>query len=247
MERPVVEEGGGHEPPPVALRDEGGVQTALVIDRAVDAVDAATLRQLRDVHGDVDPDQDPRHLRACALEGCAGAGRAHLRVHHEDAHPAAAEHLRRDVAPELLLGEAVRAPEGVGDLIEDYFAAAKLGRHKPNGRPKRKSTLDDEQSYYDRLIKPKFGQLPVAEFQRADLQRLLRARIDMISEGVLVVAEEFGAFAGAHRPTRRGLRPQVPPRPGVRAAVAPASCKYSANQSRRSDRHEEPPNRTRRH
>jgi hypothetical protein len=35
--------------------------------------------------------------------------------------------------------------------------------------------------------------------ERADLQRLLRARIDMISEGVLVVAEEFGAFAETHR------------------------------------------------
>jgi len=61
--------------------------------------------------------------------------------------------------------------------------------------------------------------------ERADLQRLLRARIDMISEGVLVVAEEFGAFAGAHRPTRRGLRPQVPPRP----AFARPSLQRAAN------------------
>jgi hypothetical protein len=35
--------------------------------------------------------------------------------------------------------------------------------------------------------------------ERADLQRLLRARIDMIVEGVLVVSEEFGAFADARR------------------------------------------------
>ncbi|MER5338468.1 hypothetical protein [Micromonospora sp. NPDC002717] len=35
--------------------------------------------------------------------------------------------------------------------------------------------------------------------ERADLQRLLRARIDMIVEDVLVVAEEFGAFADARR------------------------------------------------
>jgi RecB family endonuclease NucS len=34
---------------------------------------------------------------------------------------------------------------------------------------------------------------------RADLQRLLRARIDMIVEGVLVVSEEFGAFTDARR------------------------------------------------
>ncbi len=35
--------------------------------------------------------------------------------------------------------------------------------------------------------------------ERADLQRLLRARIDMIVDGVLIVAEEFGAFADARR------------------------------------------------
>jgi hypothetical protein len=35
--------------------------------------------------------------------------------------------------------------------------------------------------------------------ERADLQRLLRARIDTIVDGVLVVAEEFGAFADSRR------------------------------------------------
>jgi hypothetical protein len=35
--------------------------------------------------------------------------------------------------------------------------------------------------------------------ERADLQRLLRARIDAIVDGVLIVSEEFGAFAGARR------------------------------------------------
>ncbi len=35
--------------------------------------------------------------------------------------------------------------------------------------------------------------------ERADLQRLLRARIDVIAEGVLVVSEEFGAFTDARR------------------------------------------------
>ncbi|GAA2532459.1 hypothetical protein [Pilimelia columellifera] len=35
--------------------------------------------------------------------------------------------------------------------------------------------------------------------ERADLQRLIRARIDMIVEGVLVVAEEFGAFTESRR------------------------------------------------
>lgn len=35
--------------------------------------------------------------------------------------------------------------------------------------------------------------------ERADLQRLLRARIDMIVDDVMVVAEEFGAFTDARR------------------------------------------------
>jgi len=35
--------------------------------------------------------------------------------------------------------------------------------------------------------------------ERADLQRALRARIDVIAEGLLVVAEEFGDFAGVNR------------------------------------------------
>lgn len=35
--------------------------------------------------------------------------------------------------------------------------------------------------------------------ERADLQRLLRARIDAIAGDVMIVAEEFGAFADARR------------------------------------------------
>jgi hypothetical protein len=35
--------------------------------------------------------------------------------------------------------------------------------------------------------------------ERADLQRLLRTRIDAIVDDVLIVSEEFGAFADARR------------------------------------------------
>jgi hypothetical protein len=35
--------------------------------------------------------------------------------------------------------------------------------------------------------------------ERADLQRLLQAKLDMIVDDVLVVSEEFGAFADARR------------------------------------------------
>ncbi len=35
--------------------------------------------------------------------------------------------------------------------------------------------------------------------ERADLQRLLRARIDVVADDVLIVSEEFGAFTDARR------------------------------------------------
>jgi hypothetical protein len=43
--------------------------------------------------------------------------------------------------------------------------------------------------------------------ERGDLQRLLRARIDAIADDVLIVAEEFGAFADAAGFGRRSPRP----------------------------------------
>jgi len=61
----------------------------------------------------------------------------------------------------------------VGGLIESYFEAAATGRHRPNARPKRQSTLAMERYYYDRLIKPRFGALPVADLARHDVQKFL--------------------------------------------------------------------------
>ena len=61
----------------------------------------------------------------------------------------------------------------VSDLADDYFAAARLGLHRAEARPKRESTLAMEQDYFDRLLKPKFGALEVGELIRQDLQRFL--------------------------------------------------------------------------
>jgi integrase len=61
----------------------------------------------------------------------------------------------------------------VAELAEDYFLAAKVGRHRPNTRAKRASTMDLERDYFDRLIKPKFGCLAVADLKRAEFQRFL--------------------------------------------------------------------------
>jgi integrase len=61
----------------------------------------------------------------------------------------------------------------VATLVESYFEDAARGRHKPNGRPKRQSTLDMEGEYFKRLIKPRFGSLPVVDLTRHDVQRFL--------------------------------------------------------------------------
>ena len=58
-------------------------------------------------------------------------------------------------------------------LVEAYFEDAEAGRHRPNARPKRNSTLAMERAYFARLIAPKFGRLPVAELGRHELQRFL--------------------------------------------------------------------------
>ena len=63
--------------------------------------------------------------------------------------------------------------ETVSDLIERYFTAAAQGRHKPNGRPKRESTLTIQRGYFDRLVNPKFGKKSVTDLARSDVQAFL--------------------------------------------------------------------------
>jgi len=61
----------------------------------------------------------------------------------------------------------------VSTLIESYLEDAARGRHKPNGRPKRLGTLKLEREYFDRVIAPRLGKLPLSSLTRHDVQRLL--------------------------------------------------------------------------
>ena len=59
----------------------------------------------------------------------------------------------------------------VGDMIEAYLSDAEKGRHRPNGRPKRPGTMALDRYYFERHIKPKFGNTAIAELTRSQVQR----------------------------------------------------------------------------
>jgi integrase len=61
----------------------------------------------------------------------------------------------------------------VSALIESYLDDAAIGRHKPNSRPKRQGTLKLEREYFDRVVGPRFGKLPLSSLTRHDVQRML--------------------------------------------------------------------------
>jgi len=61
----------------------------------------------------------------------------------------------------------------VSDLLEKYLADAERGRHKSNGRPKRAGTMALDRYYAERFVKPCFGDTPLHELTRADLQPFL--------------------------------------------------------------------------
>lgn len=54
-------------------------------------------------------------------------------------------------------------------LADAYFADAALGLHRASAKPKRKSTMDEEKRIYERLVKPKFGDTPVADITRREV------------------------------------------------------------------------------
>ena len=66
-----------------------------------------------------------------------------------------------------------RQLESVGDLIERYLVDAEIGRHKPNGRPKRAGTVALDRYYFERLVKPKFGNLSLHDLTRSHVQAFL--------------------------------------------------------------------------
>jgi integrase len=59
------------------------------------------------------------------------------------------------------------------DLLDAYFEDSAVGKHRPNARPKRASTIAMERGYADRFLRPKFGKTAVADVHRHDVRRLI--------------------------------------------------------------------------
>lgn len=81
-----------------------------------------------------------------------------------------------DPAKELRLAKAqatARKLLTVSHLIENYLIDAAKGRHRSNAKPKRTSTIDMDRYHFDRFIRPRFGNLPIADLSRSDVQRFL--------------------------------------------------------------------------
>jgi len=81
----------------------------------------------------------------------------------------------------------------VGDW---YFAECKTGDHKPNGKPKRKSTLDLELYYFNSHIIPALGDYELQDLARAHIQKFVRSlgkRVDPKS------GKELGSDSTAQR------------------------------------------------
>lgn len=74
----------------------------------------------------------------------------------------------------------------IGGLIESYCGDAEKGRHRPNARPKRASSIAVDRYYFERFIRPRFGSLPIEELSRADVQRFL----DEIGDASLSTARQ---------------------------------------------------------
>lgn len=60
--------------------------------------------------------------------------------------------------------------ETVQEIGERYFIEAEAGRHRPNARKKRASTLVGERRYFNRHVVPAFGKEHLADLTRARIQ-----------------------------------------------------------------------------
>jgi integrase len=58
----------------------------------------------------------------------------------------------------------------VSGLAEAYFEDATLGTHRSNAKAKRASTLKEEKRIFDKLVKPTFGDEPVANLTHSEIQ-----------------------------------------------------------------------------
>jgi integrase len=117
-----------------------------------------------------------------------------------------------------------RRPKTFGDLGEEYFKAAETGRHRPNGRPKRATTMRMERDFYDRLVKPRLGALEVDAVDKYAVQSL----IDDI--GAKSVSSSRHCRAIIRQVLNFGLHREVPGI--VRNAAASASVPQEASRER---------------
>ena len=84
--------------------------------------------------------------------------------------------------------------ETIGEIGARYFEDAAAGRHKPNARAKRDSTLQSERAYFDRLIIPRLGNAKPSEVGRAQVQAFLN---DVSRKGSASAARQCKAILRA--------------------------------------------------
>ncbi|UIJ72355.1 site-specific integrase [Aurantimonas sp. HBX-1] len=68
--------------------------------------------------------------------------------------------------------------ETVAEVGIRYFSEAAAGRHRPNARQKRQSTLKSERYYFDRHVLPRLGKEKLSDLTRARVQALVNAVAD---------------------------------------------------------------------
>ena len=91
----------------------------------------------------------------------------------------------------------------VAGLAEAYFVAAALGTHvSGNARPKRVSTIKEDQRVYEKLVRPRFGNTPVVDMRRAEIQ----AFVDSVSKKARGTDRQAGTDGAAFSyAVRQGL------------------------------------------
>lgn len=82
-------------------------------------------------------------------------------------------------------------------LADRYFEAAQKGRHRHGAKkPKRDSTLKLESYYWDRFVRPAFGQRPIRSITRADIQLLVNEQSSAsVGRQIRVVFQRLFAYA----------------------------------------------------
>ena len=87
--------------------------------------------------------------------------------------------------------------ETLAFLADRYFEAARKGRHRHGAKkPKRESTIKLETYYWERFVRPAFGQRPIRSIARADIQLLVNEQSSAsVGRQIRVVFQRLFAFA----------------------------------------------------